>query len=373
MAQNKNTPSVMICLAILFAPSIALANSGAPLLGFMELAIIPAAIVIPLLESAALRIFFKCPFFRSILWTFLGNFLSYMAGLFLVSITALWNITIYDLLLNSIARWTGAFALSVLIEFPFYLGLFCVAFKENRLKRALKACLIIHVGFYVLVAPYYLYCAYFAVLGGYHTTHDLSFMKSPTAWVYYISPSCDAVIRCRPDGTQTERAYTLSKRTDPQYASLWLKKSDSRDSWDLLIAGNSQSNTSMSTNSEDLLVRNFCPKDAWMLPSDKYSYDISFHGPQFCADLRSSDSRSIKFSLGGRWYLYLDDYRPGKEGGNLLMQSPTWDWPIRNLTTLEGDKLIFQLGDQICALDYPSRRIGVIAYGYRPIVVLDVE
>ena len=54
---------------------------------------------------------------------------------------------------------------------------------------------------------------------------------------------------------------------------------------------------------------------------------------------------------------------------SLSLETPFAAWIARNATQVEGDLVVFQLGDnQICMLDPVSRRIALIARGKGPIV-----
>ncbi len=56
------------------------------------------------------------------------------------------------------------------------------------------------------------------------------------------------------------------------------------------------------------------------------------------------------------------------------MDSPIASWPVRYATHIEGDFVIFQLGeDQICILQPQERRIALIVRGRMPVVAVAKE
>jgi hypothetical protein len=55
---------------------------------------------------------------------------------------------------------------------------------------------------------------------------------------------------------------------------------------------------------------------------------------------------------------------------NAALETPFVIWPSRNATVLPGDQVVYQLGDQIVVLDLRTRRIGLVARGRGPVVIL---
>ena len=55
----------------------------------------------------------------------------------------------------------------------------------------------------------------------------------------------------------------------------------------------------------------------------------------------------------------------------LSVETPFLALEIINATVLPGDEVVFQAGNQVCIFDRESRKLGVLARGRGPVVVLE--
>jgi hypothetical protein len=378
----------LVCLALV--PGIASANSGAPLIAnFMMDSFMVYMLGIALVEAVLLAWFFKAPFFISLLCLFFGNVFSGFLGVFLFvgdfsdhshSVLSVPGLTIYNFFWYPYAVWLVAYLLSVLSEFPFFLlAMFASSIKEKLIVRTTKAAFLIHIPFYVLAAPVLLYQMHHNSISGYEKTHDLAFLKDSGASVYYFSTGGDKVLRSHLDGTGQEEYLTLEHPVAPGQSLLWLKAGATNATLDLcLVVGEDSS----------ILKQDFVRREQWRPyrhHNDAFDEkiedslggkgkDVAMLSSIICSDFRQPDENERQFRATGNWYLYSHkgkNWRDGTEKS--VFNTPVYSWRLLNLSVLPEDKLVFALGDQICAMDYPNHRIGVIARGYRPLVVLDAD
>ena len=60
-----------------------------------------------------------------------------------------------------------------------------------------------------------------------------------------------------------------------------------------------------------------------------------------------------------------------EEKVELTLEVPFFNWSVRSVTILPGDEVVFQAGNQVCIFDRESRKLGVIARGRGPVVVME--
>jgi hypothetical protein len=57
---------------------------------------------------------------------------------------------------------------------------------------------------------------------------------------------------------------------------------------------------------------------------------------------------------------------------HLALDTPFLAWPIRNITQLPDEKVLFQLGEnQICVFDLKTKQVALVAKGRGPALLLE--
>ncbi|HBF33787.1 TPA: hypothetical protein DDW35_04420 [Candidatus Sumerlaeota bacterium] len=366
-------------------PGTASANSGAPLIAGFTMRFIMEYFLafmlgLAILESVLLRWWFKCNIWTSLVILFFANAFSGFLGMILPpdALLPTSGLTIYNFFWYPYVAWLMEYCLSALFEFPFVALAMCFSsITDKKFQRVIKAVFLIHIPFYLLAAPIFLYQMHHNSISGYEKTHDLSFLKDSGASVYYFSPSGDKVLRSHLDGTRQEEYLKLDHAVVQNKSLLWLKDGATTATYDLcLIDGDGCS----------ILKQDFVRKEQWRPNLHDFKYDTEKEllspgknigwflrfTPRLCSDFRMPEKNGREFYTASSWYLYSHTGNSIRSEHDVF-NTPIYSWPLHNLSVLPGDRFIFALGDQICAMDYPKRRIGIIARGYRPLVVLDSD
>jgi hypothetical protein len=68
--------------------------------------------------------------------------------------------------------------------------------------------------------------------------------------------------------------------------------------------------------------------------------------------------------------LYAENKKAGKDW-RISLDTPFLSWGMLAAAILPGDQLVCNIGNQIAAIDLNTRRIGLIALGYSPVVIAE--
>jgi hypothetical protein len=372
----KSFHPALLLLLFCLRPGIAMANSGAPLIAGFGFDLLKWSLGLGLFEALFVWLFYKCHPAVSVLLLFFGNLISGWFGLTVFSHDYHFQwLTIYNFDWIPYALWFAAYIFSVLLEYPAYrLAMYYSKIDTHRLARSIQACLVIHLPFYLIMGGGFLFSTEHYSVNGYEKVRDLSFMTDSRTWIYYISRPCDRVLRCRPDGTGEQAVLKLPQTINPDTSFLWLEEGRTTSTLDLHLVG----------QGDWKLREGFATRKQWQ-PADKALAQPEIFAqlrekdsmdtflPMLCADFRKPNRANLFFYTTTPWQLLADkpnvQKMPRVQDRVRVLQSPLASWKLRNLTVLPNDRLIFALGDQICVLDYPTRRLGLITHGYRPLVV----
>lgn len=92
--------------------------------------------------------------------------------------------------------------------------------------------------------------------------------------------------------------------------------------------------------------------------------------PDSRLDYRSPNEREWT-AVAGVWaYNGLEVYYRKQQQYALGMETPFLVWFTRRATCLPGDYVVFQLDDYVLILHMPTRRLGFLATGRSPLVVM---
>jgi len=90
------------------------------------------------------------------------------------------------------------------------------------------------------------------------------------------------------------------------------------------------------------------------------------------SDLRDKDTSSIELSRAyeGEAGLTITDSKSNK-AIRLMIQTPLLIWRIKSITILPGDQLVCELSGQIVIMDLRKKKMGLLALGLSPVVILE--
>jgi hypothetical protein len=195
-------------------------------------------------------------------------------------------------------------------------------------------------------------------------TPPANFVKSPKAWLYFISPDDGDAYSLRLDGTERSKVVPLGERGTQARLFAWRGEMEK-------------------------------PFDLWVKPEGRTKPRLAFPnvGLHVSVWLNDQDLDYIKDTWGNAWFeaaiQHGTNFTQASATGwtavghfygfRIIHNRNTDQWlgldgvPSRNFILLPNDQLVFQLGDQIMLLDLPTRKIGFITMGRGPVVVLDDE
>jgi len=183
--------------------------------------------------------------------------------------------------------------------------------------------------------------------------------------LYYISSEGDRIIKSDIGGT---KRTVLQKVSAPHRNDRLFVLPNAADGYDLFIFLDSEQQENWQ---EELISKNFsshAPVDGTVDKNRSKSVRKTWFnfGPVPSLAGRSDWEMKTGFwAIGGIYGTTKADDRRF----HFSLETPFASWVVRNATQLEGDFVVFQLGDdQICILDPVSKKIALIARGKGPIV-----
>jgi len=223
-------------LALCLLPSLALANSGTPLMWVGGLHLVFGNLFIGAAEGWLVARLLKVPKTRAIVAMIAANYASAWAGSALLpEISIATGKLLGGATLLNIGSRLGVlvgsyFVLTVLIELPF-------VWLTNRAapaRRVVRAALIVNLASYAALAMLYWSASGHSLLTSVSRTASLDWAASNHAdWVYYIDHTSEGLMRVRADGTDTESleveipAYSkLSSRSDWMHGGFLAARSE---------------------------------------------------------------------------------------------------------------------------------------------------
>lgn len=350
-------------LAVLLLPSVGYADAGTPLMWTTVLHLLLGNLVIGVVEGLLLAILFGTTRKRSLVLLVLANYLSAWLGwiLLLGCIHFCVRLTIDNFMRWLFISMLIAFGITLLIEFPFFL----LSFErtERVIKRAVKATFLINTASYLVLGALYCWTSQTSLVTGLDVV-DADQMGIPQGYnLYYISHNGTSVMRSDLiGGTQVKIAEVASHYRNDR---LFARRKDEQH-YDLLIlecdhAGQPQ---------KRLILADFSA----LAPTAVRSWDESEMEPGMSEDL----GLLPRLNTEGNWEFRTAYWiRGGIEGRNkathesffYAIETPICKWRIGNGVHLEGDFVVFQLGDdQICILHPERKQIALVARGSGPLV-----
>jgi hypothetical protein len=258
----------------------------------------------------------------------------------------------------------ASFLLSALCELPFCW--FCLRKAERPWLRAVLASIVAQTASYAVIIPCYLAVGHTSLLFGVEQDASLAFAKDCRAWIYYVEPEKGDIARIRPDGTH--RQFVMKAGVTNLFARLELIPADAGENWNLVLV------TGRGNPAEGGVTKVLIEKLAKRAVTEKLDFIEDTH-------LNFGSPMDYRTTAEARWTISLRYWAAGGvraekpatgECRQFALEVPfIMDWQARNATVLPGELLIYQLGQQIVVLDIERRKIGLVAMGRGPVVVLE--
>jgi hypothetical protein len=380
MHSNRNAAGVMsqsgtfvLAVILLLAfPAGVHANVGTPLIMLGVFHLLFGNAVIGLIEGGLIAGIFKVRAPRAVGIMIIANYVSAWSGYALLPELAHSQFDV-ELENGRTMLWSlivAAYVLTLVIEWPFVL--FCVAEKEDRLERSVKASLVIQTA--SNAAIFGLLCSVsHMTLYSENTVVPLSDISLPgNALVYYVSDPDGDVATYDPETgvtstvmerNATERFSTISIAIEVVFGL----ESLPIGTGDIVVRG---------TNLMGTRTLRVIKVESERLPRYRTGANRG-HGS---AGLYNGDAQVLGEAKNSPWQ-FSAAYWPngGLSGTNatsaqsvsVVFETPIFSWAVRNPVILPNNTVLFQLGDrQVCVFDPDTRKIALLAHGHGPIAIL---
>ena len=355
----------LLIFVIAMFPSAAYANAGTPLMWASVIHLVFGNAFIGLIEGILLSWIFKRPKWKSILILIAANYASAWAGSYLtfISLNPLADITIENLRLWFLVFVIIAFLITLLIESPFFW--FALGSQKRTIQRVAKATLLIHGISYTVLLGWYWMPSGTTMMTQLEVVPASDLLPTEPYALFYISPEGNQVLQSNLLGSK--RMILCDVPSHHKNDRLFVRK-NMTDCCDLLIHLETDE---MGGDREELIAPGFSK----LAPIERRSAEGNLEKPEGTSfnfgPVPSLASKSDWEFRTGFWPIEGIRGENEKEGAefHFSLEIPFVAWEVRNAIHIEGDRIVFQLGDnQICILAPESRRIALITRGKGPIV-----
>lgn len=329
-----------------------LANAIAPMVILGMLHLMCGNALLGLVEGGLLAWIWKLKVWRTIGLMVLANYLSSFAG----SLLAVWLVRPNDVPLADLSRvlpvlYVVAFLATLLIEYPFVRLAF---WKENEaLRRSLIACGTINVASYALLAGWYAQAVNTRLVNVAFVEPSAIEWKSDPV-IFYLDADRTVLVRHRPRQGFTEQVVTASPGRH-----IW--QSERPDG--VLVCEEP-------TPPEESRKEVNCWEAGLTGAATSVPHEETRRS-RFIGDKRPASERHYRFTPDITGYAVRVHEPDGSRKEDLGVSVPLAFRGVRELTVLPGDQLVIAVRQDLCLLDYPSRRLAVIARGSHPLVLLE--
>jgi hypothetical protein len=354
-----------IVAGLLLVPATAFANAGTPLMMVSGFHLFIENALLGILEGALLTGLFKCSFPRTILILIPANYVSAWFGLtYLIGyFRRLPDLTILTAQHHLVVFFVAAFLTTLLIEFPFFW--FALRKGERPFRRALVATPAVHLVSYTLLVIFYWNSSRISMLTELSVVAPGEIRSAESYNLYYLSPDSTQLLKTDLSGTQAATAIREVPSPHPNNRLFALQ--NDKATFDLHLHQESE----IENDTKSLLLLEAFSRKA---PIDLENYMNHSRGRGTWANFGEVPSLAAKSD-----WVFFTDFWPAwgisafikdtKEQRTYAVELPFAFWTVRNAVHLEGDLIVFQLGaDQICLMDFQSKKIALIARGKGPMV-----
>jgi hypothetical protein len=346
--------------------SVAEANVGTPLMWGTAAYLMVGNLFLGIFEGLVLSYWFRTSGERAIFTMIIANYVSAWTGAFLKSFDPVQR---FDVTIETIQPWfvaavAAAFLITLLIEFPFIA--FVVWNHPRRVWAISVATISIHVVGYALVAMWLWFLSQTSLLTEFTVVSVQDLDPPANIDLYYLDQPAGDVVRMnllgeRPSVLAHPAASNandrLFVRPGPDNTfDLWLARTPDSSPWGDPIGEKLLFGFAIRAAIEADVAKSpqSSPRPTWwnwgdvptLAAGEQSEYWVSSHGT--LAQSRDKLNRSTFYCA---------------------LETPLVSWMIRNVTQVNRDLLVLQLGrDQICLLQPSTRRIALLARGWGPVV-----
>jgi len=227
--------------------------------------------------------------------------------------------------------------------------------RKRRAVLALAASVLLQTTSYAILIPIYANAADESLFTKVTFDRQVVSGTADNAWIYFLSDDRSALCRVRINGTKFEEVRTLDDSTMWPY--LRMTRETRESPWNLEA-------TSLSPYRELLLVPEIGPPESFLWRIYNRSYPPDYRLPK---------------EIGSNWivegrctFLYAGNRKEDKLV-MLVLETPLLPWEVEYVADMPDGRIVLQLGPRIFLLDPDTARLGGLAVGRCPTVVLDVD
>ena len=323
--------------------------------------------IIGCVEAALLVRWFSAVKPRAYTLMIVANYVSMIAGMVATSWGALRlsdanALSIVNLRAGLIGLGLGAYFLSVFLELPFVA--FAIARGHRTFMRCLCGSVLANLASYAVLVILYWQISGTSLITSARIEAPSLFCTSPTADIYYIGINDGAIYRVKASGGIPEKLLELGAKD--RNARLFAKQGGDEGMLDLWIAGFPKRESTTLAQRSFAKIGEVAARDAQNAGGEERDGWMDFGWA------RTFDPASSWKIWTGFWPLEglrASDEITGQRY-RLALETPQLAWPSSSATLLSEAQVIYQLGQQIVLLDLPTKRMGLIALGRGPVIVL---
>ncbi len=384
---NPARRGLLACAASLAVASPAWANAGSALAASECCHLFFANIVIGIVEACVLLALYRARFVKACFLMVAANYVSMFAGVALQGLglglldTYLARAPLYHVGSALVALVLGSYLVTIALEWPFCR--WALGWRDTPFAKSFVAAVVTSGITYLLLALVYLPSTDISLLTRTHVDRDLV-RGSPDDATIYFAGEDDYLWSVRISGNELRR---VSERPVPQaesaasafpdHSQLVLRPTD--DGVDLCVGEADESEESWRAYRLPVLVENLMPVLPMTGdPTRHATRDRSMHvisiplwGQAAYWDVSARQRHGV-LAGGLNLKLNVSDETTGRRSSIALVAGRAFAWPALSPWVLSGDRVVYQLGEQIVLLDLTTMRIGHIVNGRDPIVVPDV-
>ncbi len=366
MHRKSSRSSALLLLLLVFPASVANANPGSLLMIGTLFHLLLGNALIGFFEGLILALLLRLPRIKTIIVIILANYFSAWAGGYLLSI----KLSEYvDITIMNVFNWLVFYVIAVylvtlLLEFPFFW--FVIRKKNKALLKTLLSISIVNGISYIFLAGMYWLMSSTSILTQLEVVSVEELIPEDTYVLYYISSDGNAVMRSDLAGNDPQAVKHVTSIRH-EYDRLFVRQDD-HGKYDLNIV---IFEVNPYSKNEQTVLRNFsvlAPIEHHILEyPEREVRDLFFNfGP--VPSIAQNSEWNYHTGLWPMEGIYGSNEITNKKF-NFAMETPITFWYVRNVTHIQGDLLVFQLGsDQICMLHPESKKIALITRGRAPIV-----
>lgn len=370
MTERGRGTGVIVAFTVLLLPATAFANAGTVLMWATMVHLVLGNAVLGAIEGFLIATWFKLPKWRSIGVLVVANYASAGLGSVILkrSVSASSDLTLYDVKHWFVGALCVAFLVTLLVEFPFFWWV--LRSRKSSFVSAMTVTPLVHLCSYGLLVGWYWEASNTSLISDWELVAPDELRFPDTCTLFYLSVEGDQLWRMDWGKHEVKKVALDRDVSAPSRNDRLFARSNESGLWDLWLRGDYGHGRGGAAKVVPLLegVGSRAPVDAPITRGVTNQVEGTAFSVGEVPSIAAGSSRSyyVGYWAGEGLRAYVD----GEKEWDFGVELPYLAWPVRNATQIDGDLVVFQLGeDQICVLQPEKRQVALLARGKGPIVV----